>query len=158
VLRREKGVLTLRVNLVQKAIQLEKPRQCVGLMATPAKPMPKDWRKARSHHLHQLSEYRLEWRGSTGIGSGFSAKYRDMVISRSSSGFVTSARRAVRPRKFLKEWRKRNARPEQGYGHYKKEPLLGLLQVTLNLGGAARGSPASLQRLLGGISFHQSAP
>lgn len=44
-LHRRKGVLTLRVHLVQKPVVLEEPRTITfGLMASPAKPMPKDWR------------------------------------------------------------------------------------------------------------------
>ncbi len=42
---RKDGVLTLRINLVQKPITLTEPRTIVfGLMASPGKPMPKDWR------------------------------------------------------------------------------------------------------------------
>ena len=44
-LHRKDGVLTLRVHLVQKPVTIEEKRQIVfGLMATPAKPMPEDWR------------------------------------------------------------------------------------------------------------------
>lgn len=52
-LHRRDGVLTLRVHLVQKPITLDKPRKIVfGLMASPAKPMPEDWRAIgrRDHH------------------------------------------------------------------------------------------------------------
>ena len=52
-LHREDGVLTLRVHLVQKSVAMEKPRKIVfGLMASPAKPMPEDWRAIgrRDHH------------------------------------------------------------------------------------------------------------
>jgi hypothetical protein len=46
VLHRANGVLTLRVNLVQKPVTLTEPRTIVfGVMASPAKPMMKDWRK-----------------------------------------------------------------------------------------------------------------
>lgn len=42
---RSKGVLTLRVNLVQRPIVLTEPRRIVfGLMASPTKPMPEGWR------------------------------------------------------------------------------------------------------------------
>lgn len=44
-LHRNGGVLTLRVHLVQKPIVLDEPREIVfGLMASPAKPMPENWR------------------------------------------------------------------------------------------------------------------
>lgn len=42
---RQDGVLTLRVNLVQPPVAIQEPRTIVfGLMASPGKPMPKDWR------------------------------------------------------------------------------------------------------------------
>jgi hypothetical protein len=44
-LHRNDGILTLRVHLVQKPVTLKRKRHIVfGLMATPAKPMPADWR------------------------------------------------------------------------------------------------------------------
>ena len=52
-LHREDGVLILRVHLVQKPVELKEPRKIVfGLMASPAKPMPEDWRAIgrRDHH------------------------------------------------------------------------------------------------------------
>jgi len=46
VLNRKAGVLTLRVNFIQKPVTITEPRTIVfGLMASPAKPMPQDWRK-----------------------------------------------------------------------------------------------------------------
>lgn len=48
ILIRDKGVLTLRVNLIQKPVAIAEPRTIVfGLMATPAKPMPENWRAFR---------------------------------------------------------------------------------------------------------------
>ncbi len=44
-LHRNNGVLTLRVHLVQKPVVLQEPRTITfGLMASPVKPMPKNWR------------------------------------------------------------------------------------------------------------------
>jgi hypothetical protein len=43
---RKDGVLTLRINLVQKPVVITAPRTITfGLMASPAKPMPTDWRR-----------------------------------------------------------------------------------------------------------------
>lgn len=43
---RKNGVLTLRVNLVQKPVTITEPRTLVfGLMASPGKPLPADWRR-----------------------------------------------------------------------------------------------------------------
>lgn len=45
-LAREGDRLVLRVHLVQKAVHLQTPRRIVfGLMASPAKPMPEEWRR-----------------------------------------------------------------------------------------------------------------
>jgi hypothetical protein len=47
---RKDGVLTLRVNLVQKPVKLVEPRNIVfGIMASPAKPMRADWRQTEFH-------------------------------------------------------------------------------------------------------------
>ena len=66
---RKGGVLTLRVNLVQKPVTITEPRRIVfGLMASPAKPMPKDWRRVlfsgrRPGYLN------IGWMGSTYWGT-----------------------------------------------------------------------------------------
>lgn len=72
-LHRENGVLTLRVHFVQKPIMLETKRSIVfGLMATPAKPMPEDWRKiGRPDHRGLL----FQMGGQYGLGATFNAKY-----------------------------------------------------------------------------------
>ena len=45
IIRRD-GTLTLRINFIQKPVTIDEPRTIVfGLMASPAKPMPKDWRR-----------------------------------------------------------------------------------------------------------------
>ncbi len=42
---RKNGVLTLRINLVQQPVVIKEPSTIVfGIMASPGKPMPKDWR------------------------------------------------------------------------------------------------------------------
>ncbi|MFP4028084.1 MAG: glycoside hydrolase domain-containing protein [Candidatus Brocadiia bacterium] len=44
-MHRNEGVLTLRIHLVQRPVTLQRKRHIVfGLMATPAKPMPENWR------------------------------------------------------------------------------------------------------------------
>ena len=48
---RRDGALHLRINFVQKPVRIEDPRRIVfGLMASPAKPMPKNWRSVLFEH------------------------------------------------------------------------------------------------------------
>ncbi len=45
IVRRDDGTLELRLHLIQKPATWDKPRRItLGFMATPAKPMPSDWR------------------------------------------------------------------------------------------------------------------
>jgi len=45
IVRRKDGTLELRLHLIQKSATWDKPRQItIGLQATPAKPMPDNWR------------------------------------------------------------------------------------------------------------------
>ena len=72
-LHRKDGVLTLRVHFVQKPITLENKRHIVfGLMASPAKPMPDDWRKiGRPDH----PGFRFSMGHPYGLPETFSGKY-----------------------------------------------------------------------------------
>ena len=48
---RRDGVLHMRINFVQKPLVIKEPRKIVfGLMASPAKPMPGNWRKVLFEH------------------------------------------------------------------------------------------------------------
>ncbi len=71
LLDRKDGVLTLKVNLVQKPITLTQPRTIVfGLMASPGKPMPADWRSVqfaggvKGHKLPVISLMGSQYWGS----------------------------------------------------------------------------------------------
>ncbi len=65
---RSNGVLTLRINLVQRPIVLTEPRRIVfGLMASPTKPMPTDWRR---RNLKDVSAFNMGY----ATPSRFSAK------------------------------------------------------------------------------------
>jgi len=74
---RHDGILTLRVNLVQKPVLIEEPRQIVfGIMATPAKPMQENWRAIR--FLRSYKDYPvLSWIGATywGVGEMMTERY-----------------------------------------------------------------------------------
>jgi len=141
-LRREKGVLTLRVNLVQKPVTITTPRTITfGLMASPAKPMPKDWRKV-SFSTPYKDYPNISWMGSEYWGSdaGFGAKYPrngDLsVLDR-----VRDARLGVAfdQAAFVKEYEERNFRPDQPMGEKNKDLILNLVNVTLNQARDSRG-------------------
>lgn len=82
-LHRDNGVVTLRVHLVQKPTTLAEDRTIVfGLMATPAKPMPKNWRNILLRNMWQYAGKRpgyrqFDWLGSQYWGSyeSFACKY-----------------------------------------------------------------------------------
>ena len=72
-LHRNDGMLTLRVHLVQRPVTLQRKRHIVfGLMATPAKPMPEDWRAiGRPDHL----AFYFSMGHVNGLYSTYSSKY-----------------------------------------------------------------------------------
>lgn len=72
---RKDGVLTLRVNLVQKRLVLTPGSErtiVFGLMATPAKPMPKDWRTIGRKDGQRIS---FSMGNLFGLPSTFGGKY-----------------------------------------------------------------------------------
>ncbi len=124
-LERREGALILRVHFVQKPIVIEEPRHIeFGLMASPAKPMPEDWRTAR-----------IAWMGAQYWGSDhdFAARYPrhgdlsplDMVKAlRLGEPFDVEA--------FMEEYRQRNFQPDQPLGSRNWSQLRGLLGWTAN--------------------------
>lgn len=112
-LHREEGVLTLRVHLVQKPARIREPRKIVfGLMASPAKPMPANWRNIMLGNMWsyagEVPGYRtFDWMGSQYWGSRetFAAKYpvgRDFsVIDKMQEARLT---RHVAVEPFVKAW------------------------------------------------------
>ena len=82
-LHRDGGGLTLRIHLVQKPITIDEPRTIVfGLMASPAKPMPENWRNILQEVMWKrggsVGDYELfEWMGSQYWGAEliFAGKY-----------------------------------------------------------------------------------
>ena len=130
---REKGVLTLRVNFVQKPVKLDQPRQIVfGLMATPAKPMPKDWRKTT--FCGGYKDYpRIVWLGSEYWGSerNFSSKYPRNGDLRPLE-MIRKARRgeAFDVPGFLQDFKERNFKPGMPDGEKKADTVVDLLRLT----------------------------
>ncbi len=71
---RRNGILTLRVNVVQKPVVLQTPRKIVfGMMASPAKPMPKNWR-ALGRKDHQRMVFCMGGKYLGGAGA-YCARY-----------------------------------------------------------------------------------
>lgn len=142
VLHREKGVLTLRVNLIQKPVTLTEPRNIVfGLMASPAKPMPTDWRKITFDS--PVADFpNIRWMGSEYWGSDthFSAKYPrngDLSILEA----VKEARLGIPidPDRFVQEYAARNFRPGMPLAEKGQEEILNSIRWTLNWAVGAPG-------------------
>ena len=140
VLHREQGVLTLRVNLVQKPVVITRPRRIVfGLMATPAKPMRRDWR-AITFGWDRKGLPAIHWMGSEywGADTDFSCKY-----PRHGDLSVLDAIRDARRGKpvdvpaFIAAFAARNFKPDLPLGSKSKDEILRLLQVTMNMAAAA---------------------
>ncbi len=112
VLNRADGVLTLRVNLIQKPTIISKPRKIVfGLMASPAKPMMKGWRRILYNRRHPGYE-NFQMMGSEywGADENCSAKYPrngDLsILDKMHEVRLTGNRRQIKP--FLELWSNRN--------------------------------------------------
>ena len=113
-LHRNKGVLTLRVHLVQKPVTLERKRHIVfGLMATPAKPMPEDWRAiGRPDH----PGFYFSMGHVHGLYTTYSSKYPinydwtpfDLNYARRSGQKIENAKAQIAA------WKKRNLTDEIG--------------------------------------------
>jgi hypothetical protein len=141
-LQRTNGVLTLRVHLVQRPTVLDRPRTLVfGLMASPGKPMPADWRQTTFDTSY--ADYpNIRWMGSQywGSDSDFGAKYPrngDLSILETVKRIRLGER--VDTEAFLKAYEARNFGPGLPMGEKKKEQIMGLLRVTLGFAEGSRG-------------------
>ncbi len=109
---RKDGVLTLRINFVQKPITLKKPRKIVfGLMASPAKPMPKNWRRVLFAQRHPGYET-IGWMGSTYWGTAetmhetYPLNHDMSILSKMQECRLTGDRSRIEY--FIREWSARN--------------------------------------------------
>ena len=123
-LYREDGVLTLRVHLVQKPVEIQEERRIVfGLMASPGKPMPENWRR----YMFNRGEGRFKsigWSGSTYWGCAETMKetypldadfdvlnkFQEVRLTGSTAGTNV----------FKKAWRRRHLEDYEPKG--RKEP------------------------------------
>ena len=135
---REDGVLTLRVNLVQKPVTLEEPRTIVfGLMASPGKPMPEGWRR---HTFGQRipGTRDIGWMGSTywGCAESMAETYplnRDFSILSKMQEVRLNGSMAGSD-EFLRAWSQRHLTgdwPESGRKLYTKEKSRKLAEISL---------------------------
>jgi len=142
VLHRERGVLTLRVNLIQKPILLTQPRTIVfGLMASPAKPMPADWRKITFDSPY-ADFPNIRWMGSEywGADTHFAAKYpRNGDLSILEAVQKARLGTPIDADQFVREYAARNFRPELPLADKSPEEILNLVRWTLNWAASAPG-------------------
>jgi hypothetical protein len=138
---RQGDTLTVRINLVQKPITLEEPRKIVfGLMASPAKPMPKDWRRWLFNRRYE--DYpQVTWMGSTYWGTAETMKEtyplnRDFSILNKMQEIQLTGSWAGK-RNFMEVWKKRNLSDYEPQGRKSKEQIMRLVNVTLSRGRAA---------------------
>jgi len=131
---RENGVLTMKVNLVQKPFTITEPRNIVfGLMASPAKPMPQNWRTAPT-----------SWMGSQYWGSdrSFAARYpRNHDLSPLDMMAAMRLGEQFDFNTFVEDWKKRNWAPGMPVIQKKMDAMLNLLTVSKNMASSSRGVP-----------------
>lgn len=136
VLHREKGVLTLRVNLIQQPFTITEPRQIVfGLMASPAKPMPSFWRKLTQNSRNGNNPM-LGWMGSEywGANENCASKY-----PRNHDFSILDAMRDARLGKpvnqdaVIKAFDEKNFQLGMAMGEKTRDDILNLLRVSMNM-------------------------
>lgn len=110
-LHRQDGVLTLRIHLVQRPITLQRKRHIVfGLMATPAKPMPENWRAIGRNQAPEESFY-FSMGHVHGLYSTYSGKYPlnyDWATFDLNYARRTGAPLAQSAEEIIAAWQKRN--------------------------------------------------
>jgi len=145
-LNRDDGVLTLRVNLIQKPFTVTEPRKIVfGLMASPAKPMPEDWRRITFENPRLPDARRIAWMGSQYWGSdtSFAAKYPRngdfSVLAKMHEARLTGNMGDYR--NYMKIWTANNMRPDQRVYDKNNDQMLSLIEWSLrHAAGAGRDS------------------
>jgi hypothetical protein len=124
----------MRINFVQKPITLTDPRTIVfGLMASPGKPMPEDWRTVET-----------AWMGSQYWGSDekFAARYpRNGDLSPLDMMMARRLGRDFDFESFLTEWTDRNFGPDNPPHRKSKDQMQRLLKVSYDMAGRSKGKP-----------------
>ncbi|MCX5662969.1 MAG: DUF6067 family protein [Planctomycetota bacterium] len=144
VLLRDGKRLTLRVNLVQKPTTIEGTHKIVfGLMASPAKPMMKDWRNIDPAPALP-GRQQLIWMGSEYWGADeiFSSKYpRNGDLSILDAMRDAALQKPVDIAAFQKGFEARNFGPTPGNvpdGEKKKPEILSLLGNSIGIFSGGR--------------------
>jgi len=136
ILEREKGILKLKVNLIQKPSKIEEIRHIVfGLMATPAKPMPMDWRKILLNQYYPGYKT-IVWMGSTYWGCGEIMKEvyplnKDMSILTKMQEVRVA--KGTDTKKFIQGWERRNLSGELPKDMKDKKSIINLAEISLNM-------------------------
>lgn len=134
-IEREKNSVILKAHFVQKPIVIDKPRKIVfGLMASPAKPMRKDWRKFL--FITRYKDYpRISFMGAEYWGSDapFCSKY---PINKDFSVLDTikdlRLKKKVDINKFLQEYEERNFKPGVQLLQRTKQEIMNVVKVSFN--------------------------
>ncbi len=105
---RENGVLTLRINLINKPLIIKEPRKITfGLLAAPVKPRLKGWRYTWYKGNYGVLGTGINW-GSWGIATGVYPPGKDMEIWRmlgeENKRGLSPAERAATLKRGEKDW------------------------------------------------------
>lgn len=148
---RKDGVLTLRVNLVQKPVTITEPRRIVfGLMASPGKPMPADWRSAQFagglgkgyEQLPTINFMGSQYWGSEEVFCAAYPRNADLSILDAMSRIKgTAGGDLIRSKgggAFVVDWTERNFKPDMPVKGKSKEQLVHLANVSMNSAAGGR--------------------
>ena len=139
---RRDGQVVIRVNMIQKPVTIDEPRNVVfGLMATPGKPMPRNWRNIffRQRPVNSRS---LHWMAAQYWGSP-TVMYSKLPIDQDTS--VLSALQAQRLGagnwgRFMKAWKEKHLSGDISDKTYKsKKKVTGLLSHAARISRGASG-------------------
>ncbi|MBS3764298.1 MAG: hypothetical protein KGZ25_13455, partial [Planctomycetes bacterium] len=142
-LEQKNGVLSLRVHLVQKPVVLKDKRRIVfGIMASPGKPMPENWRKVLFSGRRRGFKS-IGWSGSTywGCAETMHETYplgRDFdVLNKFQEVRLTGKKAGVN--EFKKAWERRHLSDYEPKGRKQPEQIMGLVDHMINF--SWRGQP-----------------
>jgi hypothetical protein len=125
---RAADTLTMRINLVQKAVELTEPRTIVfGVLATPAKPMPENWRRIGINDpFHFTMNYMSDATFSAKAPRGEDFRIVDAMEQARRTGSI--------PQDLVNAWRKDHVVPLPE----KAQAAYGAVQASRNVSRSAR--------------------
>ena len=138
---RRDGQVVIRVNIIQKPVTITEPREIVfGLMASPGKPMPRNWRNIFFRDRPKNART-IHWMAAQYWGSP-SVMYSKLPIDQDTS--VLSKLQEVRlggggQGQFLKAWANEHLQGDISDKTYKsKKQIIGLLKHALRISSSAQ--------------------